>query len=82
MNQDKNKDRFELTDLHLASYLRAKHNLPIIDIARDGKRAIFIFSTGGVNVKEAIKDYYNGDVVKATDFVREMGHLKSIIYNY
>ena len=67
------------SDFYLACFLRAKYNLPVKDIKKEGSRKIFVFRLNGNNldIQEMIKGFYNGDdSVSANLFVKEIKDLK------
>ena len=79
----KKENTYQCHDLPLAAFLRAKFRLKIINIIREGKRIIFEFDTNNSDIQSALCDYYSNNVeVKVRDFVDELNHLKSLIYNF
>jgi len=76
---------YNCSDFYLACFLRAKYNLPVVDIKQEGSRKIFIFETNGnSDIQEMIKSFYNNrnDAVSANSFVKEIKDLKSMMFNY
>lgn len=79
------KDKtYQCHDLHLSAFIRAKFHLNIVNIIRDGKRIIFEFDVNNnSDIQSILCDYYSNTAeVKVRDFVDELNHLKSLIYNF
>ena len=67
------------TDFYLSAYLKVK-GLKLLDVERDGRRAIFIFEDRE-NRKELIKGFYNDGMVQINAFKNAIQDLKAATYN-
>lgn len=75
---------YSTSDLNLAAFLRAKHNLKLDRVEsskEDSRRAFFIFKTQGMSMSAAIEGYYKEEEVSALRLVREVDSLKSMARN-
>ena len=75
-------DFLQISDLHLAVFLKTKYHLKIVDMKRDKGRITFVFNTNGLSGQDLIRNFYNGDdTVRANDFVRELKDMKALVHN-
>lgn len=82
METKTNDTTFQVSDLYLAVFLKAKYGLLIQAITREGGRLNFAFAVPEhINPDEIIRSYYNGQTqINALAFVRELKDMKSIIH--
>lgn len=78
---------YRTTDINLAAFLKAKHNLKIERLAPDNKdssRAFFVFNIDDLSsITRYIAEYYNGnDLCSINIFMRELTDLRSWIKTY
>lgn len=81
MNTDMNsstdtRERYETSDLMLASFLRCR-NFSIEDIKRQSGRTIFVFGDSP-QLRTAVLDYANDAAVSVRSFCSTMRDLKAI----
>ena len=69
-------------DLQFAAYLKAKHQLRLVNIHKDRRgRVTWEFDSKIHNVSWLVNDFYVGGTVSAIDYAQELRKLKSAIYN-
>lgn len=72
-----NHQRFETTDLNLASYLRCR-SFTIKEISRQNGKALFCFD-GSPEIRSAILEYANDGVVQVRSFCNTLRDLKALV---
>jgi len=75
----KENKTYASTDFYLSAYLKAK-GLKLLNVERDGRRAIFIFEDRR-DRKELIRSFYNNGVVEINAFKNAIQDLKAATYN-
>ena len=71
--------KYKTGDMYLASFLRAS-GLNVLDVTRDGRKAIFHFS-GGESTKRIILEYYNEEsMISALKFINAFHAMKNLIH--
>ncbi len=75
----KKKGIYASTDLYLSAYLKAK-GLRLLDVDRDGRRAIFVFEDRK-DRKDLILSFYNEGTVSINAFKNAVQDLKAAIFN-
>lgn len=71
---------FETSDFWLAIFLKAKGS-ELVDIVWQGGKAIFSFKRSA-NIKELVREFYNGGLVPITSIKSNYDDLKSALYNF
>lgn len=79
MTKMKENKTYASTDFYLSAYLKAK-GLKLLNVERDGRRAIFIFEDRR-DRKELIRSFYNNGVVEINAFKNAIQDLKAATYN-
>ena len=72
-------ETYTSTDFYLSAYLRAK-GLKLVNVERDGRRAIFVFRDRR-DRKDLIKSFYNDGTVSVNAFKNAIQDLKAATYN-
>jgi len=75
-SEDDPQQRFETSDLNLASFLRCR-DFPIMNIKRLNGKTIFAFD-GSAKLRRAILDYANDGPVPVRSFCSTLRDLKGI----
>ena len=73
------KRTYASTDLYLSAYLKAK-GLKLLDVDREGRRAIFVFEDRK-DRKDLILGFYNEGTVSINAFKNAVQDLKAAIFN-
>ena len=71
------RQRFETTDLNLASYLRCR-SFTIEEISRQNGKALFCFD-GSPEIRSAILEYANDGMVQVRSFCNTLRDLKALV---
>ena len=71
------RQRFETTDLNLASYLRCR-SFNIEEISRQNGKALFCFD-GSPEIRTAILEYANDGLVQVRSFCNTLRDLKGLV---
>ena len=85
MPMNTHEDTYPCSDFYLTCYLRAKYRLAIVDIQRapGSGRVTFILNIKGLDLKTAIREFYNREAsVNVREFCEELGALKALIHQY
>jgi Domain of unknown function (DUF5659) len=69
--------RFETTDLNLASYLRCR-SFNIQEISKQNGKALFCFG-GSPELKSAILEYANDGLIQVRSFSNTLRDLKALV---
>jgi len=72
-------ETYTSTDFYLSAYLKAK-GLKLVNVERDGRRAIFVFRDRR-DRKDLIKSFYNDGTVSVNAFKNAIQDLKAATYN-
>jgi len=79
MTKMRENKTYASTDFYLSAYLKAR-GLKLLDVERDGRRAIFVFEDRE-DRKELIKSFYNDGTVEVNAFKNAIQDLKAATYN-
>jgi len=79
MNKTGRNESYASTDFYLSAYLKTK-GLKLLNVERDGRRAIFVFEDRG-DRRDLIKSFYNDGMVSINAFKNAIQDLKAATYN-
>ncbi len=68
-------------DFYIAAFLMTRRGVDLADVVWHGKRAEFVFSTNGLDVRAELTSFHNGAaMVSAREFVDAISALKRELY--